>query len=104
MSWTEPRPFDGVSAGEELPTLDITIGVRQIVSSAIATRNYPSAHNAFKAYLPWDRAGGHDGHERRCLPDSMLHIIELDITDHNVRQPSDTHRGSGLAIVRTEMQ
>lgn len=49
MSWTETRRFDAVSVGEELPTLDIPISVRQIVSCAIATRDYQNVHHDLEA-------------------------------------------------------
>lgn len=49
MSWTETRRFDAVSVGEELPTLDIPISVRQIVAGAIATRDYQNVHHDLEA-------------------------------------------------------
>lgn len=49
MSWTETRRFDAVNVGEELPTLDIPISVRQIVAGAIATRDYQNVHHDLEA-------------------------------------------------------
>ncbi|QDX80167.1 acyl dehydratase [Denitratisoma sp. DHT3] len=49
MSWTETRRFDQVAVGEDLPPLDIPISVRQIVSCAIATRDYQNVHHDLEA-------------------------------------------------------
>lgn len=45
MSWTETLAFDAVAVGDTLPPLALPISVRQIVSTAIATRDYQNVHH-----------------------------------------------------------